>query len=295
MIFFNNETQIGVQPMYLCGCLKWLLELHKNNIVPGIVWNSQQTLLDHLTDKEWSHFFKQTDEIIVAVNAGSFRDINFHKWFLKYKPKYVEIYNSLSDSNKPRLGSDPFDDKVISLIRGQGSKIYIKQINANFQTDMDKLASRVDAVNVKNNKGAGSTSEQTLEQSIDWGKSKYKMPIIVSGGLGSRQDIQTAFDLGADAVLLGTLFAASEESNLAPETKLLMVERNSLDINLLTNENRRGLIKGNIIENDNGNMTKNLENLIKEGKDGIVYAGAGIDHIKKILPIKEIVQSILPK
>lgn len=286
---FENKHKIAVQPMYSCGCLLWLLEIFHNNITPGIVWTDQKNNIDYLSNKEWDSFFSVTNDILIGVNAKNFRNINFHKWLLNYKPKYLEIYNGLIPEAHLYIGNQKIDSSVLSLLKKIGTKIYIKNINTDTHQYSDNIINTVDALNVKNSKAAGHTSTQSLQESIEWAKNRYKKPIIASGGLASKEDITEAFNYGADAVMIGTLFAMAKESNLSEKSKQLFISKTSKDIKKYGVNNQSALGQGQIISDDNGNMEKNLHNLAVRGQDGIIFAGHGIDKINSEMTVQEIV------
>jgi NAD(P)H-dependent flavin oxidoreductase YrpB (nitropropane dioxygenase family) len=60
--------------------------------------------------------------------------------------------------------------------------------------------------------------------------SAVKIPVIAAGGLASKEDIQKAFNYGAAAVQLGTVFAASEESAAHEDFKRYYLQAKSDDI-----------------------------------------------------------------
>lgn len=55
-------------------------------------------------------------------------------------------------------------------------------------------------------------------------------PVIVAGGIFTRQDIRRFLDMGADGVQMGTRFLATEESSATPEYKRAVVDANEDDI-----------------------------------------------------------------
>jgi hypothetical protein len=89
---------------------------------------------------------------------------------------------------------------------------------------------------------------------------------------------------------LGSVFAMSTESNLSNEAKHLVLINQGKDIKQLGPDHRNGLNLGNVDNNDDNNLTKNLNNLSQHGNNGVVYVGKGIDSITSIQPIKEIVK-----
>ncbi|MBM3381178.1 MAG: nitronate monooxygenase [Betaproteobacteria bacterium] len=55
-------------------------------------------------------------------------------------------------------------------------------------------------------------------------RGKLNIPLIIAGGIGSGAAIAAALALGADAVQIGTMFAATEESSAHPNFKSAMLD-----------------------------------------------------------------------
>lgn len=288
-----------MQPMWSVGNLEWLLALHDNGIVPGIVYSLHSDHNHFLETNEWDKFFNHTNNVIIASNQVTFRDRRFHKFLLRYKPKYLEIYDAENrPDHPPGIGQDRIDYIVLDTILPKiGTKVYIKGINRGHDgltaIGQSDVINRVQAVNVKNNTAAGTTSDQTLKESILWAKRQFNVPIIASGGIGTKKDIEFALNLGADSVLIGTLFAAAEESNLSAEAKEMLLYKNSNDIAFHKQNNSNLLVKENITDGDDFNYSKNLMHTVRDGNNGILYAGKAIDHISAIKPVKDIVAELL--
>jgi len=286
--------------MWSVGNLAWLLALHRNGIVPGIVYNDNPDFNHFMNDNEWDSFFSHTNEIIIACNNQTFRQVQFHKFLMKYRPKYIEIYDSLNPNRPSGIGSMDIDYNVLeNLIPKIGSKVYAKAINAvagkTIDLKKDRVMSTLHGINVKNNTAAGSTSDQTLEESILWAKGKFDLPILASGGIGCKSEIEEAFGYGADAVLMGTLFAMAEESNLSQDAKEMLIKKQSQDLRIRKENYSNLIITGEICKDDDQNLSKNLMNRVRDGKDGIVYAGKAIDHINEIMPVKDLVDTYIKK
>ena len=99
--------------------------------------------------------------------------------------------------------------------------------------------------------------------------------------------------MGCIGVAIGTLFAASEESCISKETKLKMIESSSNEIKRLDSGAQQNAIIFSRIEEDDFNNTNSLNMGMKDPTNGHIFAGKGIDHIKSILPVKDIVQLLV--
>jgi hypothetical protein len=116
--------------------------------------------------------------------------------------------------------------------------------------------------------------------------------IIPSGGISTSEQVNYYMAHGAMAVGIGTLFAASEESPVSLETKLKIVDSTSEDLKRIGKLNHQGLLFKNI-ENDDNNNNQSLRQGMNNPSNGCIYAGAGIDSVTEILPVKEIVQRLV--
>jgi hypothetical protein len=290
MSFFNNKIQIGVQPMYGVGNLIWLLELVKNKIIPGYVWSKPNTS-STISDKEWKIFFNKTREIIISVNSHELRYNGFIEWIKEFKPKYVEICNGLTGEVK-EIGSQQGDIELLNVIKETGAKIFPKCLNNNSSEFINNIVQHVDGINVKNKDAAGYTSGQSLQESINWAK-KFNKPIIASGGITNKEDILTALSYGAESVMLGTVFACTIESNLSDTAKQLIINKNSQDIRRYGKFNQRALGHGELIDNDDGNMTNNYLNVSQNGQNGILFVGNSINKITKLQTIEEVAKKLI--
>jgi enoyl-[acyl-carrier protein] reductase II len=125
------------------------------------------------------------------------------------------------------------------------------------------------------------------------------VPIVVSGGISTRSQINEYLNLGAIAVSIGTMFAMSEESSIALSTKKVMIEKTSSDLSRMKISGMQGIICRDVDKNDNS--INPIDYRLQKGitgelDDGVIFAGIGIDQINEILPVQEIVRRlVLPK
>jgi len=142
------------------------------------------------------------------------------------------------------------------------------------------------------------------------------IPVIAAGGIIDAQDIKEAFDLGADGVQMGIRFAASLESNAAPNLKEVYVNAKREDIILIDspvglpgrairNEFSEKIIKGYDLSpqkcegclkrcKKNFCILDALENAQKGNlKEGLIFSGEYVEKIKEILPAGEIIRKLV--
>lgn len=159
-------------------------------------------------------------------------------------------------------------------------------------------------------------TDQSVRRLIPEIKSSVSIPVIAAGGIVDREDVREVLELGADGVQMGIRFAASEESNAADNLKQLYVDSHNEDIILI--KSPVGL-PGRAIHNAFTDRIGNdlsllpqkclgclkecarsfciLEALKKaqEGdlENGLIFSGEFIEKIREILPVKEIIRSVI--
>lgn len=143
-----------------------------------------------------------------------------------------------------------------------------------------------------------------------------KVPVIAAGGILTGHDIVEALSAGAAGVQMGTIFAASEESNASLLFKKLYIEAEEKDLTLIMspvglhgrairNEFVRKLetkapltpwkCKKCLKKCSNDFCILQVLDNAQKGilQEGLVFAGKKASQIKEILPVKEIIERLL--
>jgi hypothetical protein len=185
----------------------------------------------------------------------------------------------------------PLDHHLWPELSKQIDAIKVHGINVMFKTTGMLPSSNFDSIVLKGPQAAGRSfgGSASLEERYDTVKEKIGSKIIPSGGIGSPEQVKYFMDREAIAIGIGTLLAASEESCVSLETKQKIIDSSSVDIKLIGPLNCRGLLFSRL-DNDDENNSKSLYAGIKGTSSGCIYAGNGIDHITKIMPVKDIVE-----
>jgi nitronate monooxygenase len=225
-----------------------------------------------------------TNKILISVAIGDLLGKQFYNLVKKYNLENLEIIGN--DCSYPK----------------EEKELYLEYLSTPTLKLFPKVLGRarvnprlMHGIILKGKDGAGrSVQDINEDEELLSIKSQFpSLPIVMSGGIGSNKDIKKYMEMGCIGVAIGTLFAASEESCISKETKLKMIESSSNEIKRLDAGAQQNAIVFSRIEEDDFNNTNSLNMGMKDPTKGHIFAGKGIDHIKSILPVKDIVQLLV--
>jgi NAD(P)H-dependent flavin oxidoreductase YrpB (nitropropane dioxygenase family) len=151
---------------------------------------------------------------------------------------------------------------------------------------------------VKGKESAGTIrTEKSIDDLVGEIKSKYNKAVIAVGGIDSRTRIDQLISLGADAVGIGTLFAATVESCIHIDTKQKMISADNSDIKFIDIVDLPIGGKQKVLyfsEWDRTNDFTNRNGLYQSirGEGGHVYVGDAIGSVKAILTVDELIAKL---
>jgi len=163
-----------------------------------------------------------------------------------------------------------------------------------------------DAVCIMGLEGAGFKNPTTLTTlvSVPLAVRYVKIPVIAAGGIGDARGFLAALALGAEAVLLGTLFCAVKECPLSDRRKQALVEANPYDPiwrdPILTTPKPEDMEK--VIEKmSEGAFDEALQAIgeierfgIKDSSGAFHYAASSvIGFIDRVMTARELIESII--
>lgn len=295
--FFGCTYPIVAAPMNRVSDAKLSIACHNAGIFPSLSlysWQSRHSsdINEHIVDREIKTFQDATGSSKILISLSSvdlFKDsvikllLDNHIEFLEYiasdhPPKFftfIDRNKTVKQQMKERHG---VDFKIIT------KRLYSQNINSN----------AVDAIMYKTADGAGrgEPSANILDELEKFKNIYPTLPIIMSGGIGCADDVKKYMSLGCMAVCIGTLLAASEESSVSRETKLKMIEATVADISRTEVSNQSALIFSKLPDDDMNN-TYSLINGLASPDQGLVFAGKGINYVKEIKPVKDIIQELV--
>jgi hypothetical protein len=281
---FNSKYPIVAMPMNGVSDVNLAIIVSRAGAVPSLsIFNYYiNGRIDlNLIEKELKRFTDATgsSEIILSMLWEHFMATPVIDMLLRFNISFVELFVKPADQNEWLTLSTHID------------KMSVNGISVMFKTTSRIPDSDFDAIVLKGPLAAGRSfgGNWSLEKQYDIVKEKIGSKIIPSGGIGSPEQVKYFMDREAIAIGIGTLLAASEESCVSIETKQKIIDSSSVDIKLIGPLNCRGLLFSRL-DNDDDNNSKSLYAGINGTSSGCIYAGNGIDHITKIMPVKDIVE-----
>ena len=145
---------------------------------------------------------------------------------------------------------------------------------------------------LKGNEGAG-RGKESLSKLFDVVVKTY--PVIVSGGIGTAEQVKYYIDRGAWAVGIGTLFAASLESKVSDETKLKMIDAESVNIQNFKKGAKQNALIFKELDGDDYNHTLGISKGVQDPNQGHIFAGKSIDQVTSIRHVSEIIKELVSK
>jgi nitronate monooxygenase len=245
--------------------------------------------------------------------AGGARvGVGFITWSLARRPELLD----LALAHKPAAVMLSFGDPLpfAEKIRRAGAKL-ILQVQ-DIETTRQALAAKPDVLVAQGTEAGGHGGDRslfTLLQAVQ--TLNPAVPVLAAGGIADRRGFDAARALGADGVLVGTRFLASEESLAAPQAKKRVVAANG-DATLRTTvfDVVRGFdwpagFTGRALRNKFSDAWHGRERDLQEqlpqereryasaaeSKDfdtAVIFAGEAVNLIDSVLPARDIVSRI---
>ena len=209
-------------------------------------------------------------------------------------------------------------EETINEAHKAGVKVFCDVVNVEYAKKVEELGA--DAIIAVNKEAGGHAGPFSFEQLIPQLKEVCSIPVISAGGAGNGYEIKEMIELGADGVSVGSIFIASEESDVSTEYKEACVQYGKDDIVLTTklsgspctvintefvqkigtkqNGIEKFLSKNKRIKKWFKAFTffkgmKKLQNAAFSTTYKTVWcAGPSIEHVKSIRPISEMIDEI---
>lgn len=268
--------------------------------------------LNYRTDQELRaaiHDIKSASDKPFGVN------LIVNKSNLKYKSQLKTLLDLRVPYIITSLGSPK---EVIDQCKPLGIKVFCDVVDLKYALKVQSLgADAVIAVNDRAGGHAGAVAAQPLITTL---KEQLSIPIISAGGIAFGHEIKRVMDWGASGVSIGTIFIATNESDVSADYKQAMVDYGEKDIVKTTKLSGSALTvintpyvkelgtKANFLEwllNNNKTLKKYVKMLIafrgmkavEKAAFGATYksvwcAGPSIEHVKSIQPMHAVLEKL---
>ncbi len=305
----NISQPVIMAPMFLVSNVKMVkaaIDAGITGAIPALNFHKLKDLEDALIDL---NSLGKTYGINLVVNKSNYKLDRQLELCIKYRVPFI-----ITSLGSPK--------KVIQSCRPHGIKVFCDVSDMNYARKAAQY--KPDALIAVLNNAGGHHGKLSAEEFIPQLIKEFPtIPIISAGGVGDYNGINKMLDLGACGVSVGSIFIASEESNVSHEYKQACVDYGSKDIVSTTKISgvpctvintpyvqQMGL-KENWIEkflNKNKRFKKWLKmlvyrhgmSLLEKAAFSANYkkvwcAGPTIEFSNQILPVKEIVKKLTQK
>jgi len=304
--YFNSRYPIVEAAMNQVSDLPLALACWEAGITPSLVvsefvqfevteknYDRVNTLL-----KEFRHAAGSSD-LVFSIGVEHFFDRTLMRILKDHQVSHLEVYAI----NNPRDTLNDWERIKIKLGNNyttvmNGMLKYVSPMRVMYRRRNPEISLFDFAYCLKGSDSAGSSGDNYTTWELFQAQKKLtpSAVLIPYGGVGTAEQVRDYVNLGAAAVGVGTLFAASHESNLSPAAKQSMILAQSTT--RLPDTKQNALILGDLdtvvndkIADGDWNRERSLTTGIQgDGTVGHIYAGAGVKHITKIQSVKEIVE-----
>jgi len=243
--------------------------------------------------------------------AGTRVGIGFITWSLARRPQLLDLALEHQPAAVMLSFGDPFP--FAERIRRAGAKL-ILQVQ-DLETARQAIAAKPDVLVAQGTEAGGHGGDRSLFALLPAVKKITDLPVLAAGGIADRRGFEAALALGADGVLVGTRFLASDESLTAPQAKQRIVEADgdatvrTTVFDIVRGYDWPARFTGRALRNrfsaawhgrerelgQNLSAEKDRYAAAAEKRDfdtAVIYAGEAVNLIDSVLPAREIVRRI---
>lgn len=295
-----------VAPMFLVSNTKMIIAAIESGVTGAI------PALNYRTTEELRAAIQ---EIRQAVDGPMGINLIVNKSNFLYKDQLRVCCEEKVDFIITSLGSPR---ETIEMASQHGVKVFCDVVDEKYAKKVEELgADAIIAVNKEAGGHAGPTSYKELLPRL---KAACNIPVISAGGVGNGAEAHSMLEHGADGWSVGSLFIASEESDVSQEYKQACVDYGEKDIVMTTKLSGTPCTVINtpyvqkVGTRQNGferflNKNKRLKKWMKaltfvrgskrlqKAAFSATYktvwcAGPSIEHVKAIRPLKDIIEDL---
>ena len=302
----NIEFPLIVAPMFLVSNTKMIIAAIEGGVTGAI------PALNYRTTDELRNAIQ---EIRAAVDGPFGINLIVNKSNFLYKDQLKVCCEEKVDFIITSLGSPR---QTIEMAHQNGVLVFCDVVDEKYARKVEELgADAIIAVNKEAGGHAGPTSYKELLPRL---KQACKIPVISAGGVGNGEEAYSMLEHGADGWSVGSLFIASEESDVSQGYKQACVDYGEKDIVMTTKLSgtpctvintpyvQKVGTRQNAFErflNKNKRLKKWMKALtfvrgskrLQKAAFSTTYktvwcAGPSIEHVNAIRPIKDIIEDL---
>ena len=305
----NIKYPIIMAPMFLVSNTKMCIEAIKSGIAAAI------PSLNYRTNEEFRAAIK---EVKLVTKNGFGINLIVNKSNPKLKEHLQICLEEKVDFIITSLGNPK---EVINACKPLGIKVFCDVVDLHYAKKVEQLGA--DGVIAVNSSAGGHAGNLKAEELISLLKTYCKIPVISAGGVGNAQELMKKLEFGADGVSVGSLFIATEESDVTQEYKNACVDYSAKDIVMTTKlSGTPCTIINTPYVQQIGTKQSFLERILSSNKwlkkyiKGLIYyigmknlekaafgatyktlwcAGPSIENVHSIKPVRQIVQELTNK
>lgn len=210
------DYPIIMAPMFLISNTKMVIEALESGITAAI------PALNYRTDKAFRTAIK---EIKAKTDKPFGINLIVNKSNIKYPAQLKTCVEMGVDFIITSLGSP---EETIKQCKVKGIKVFCDVVDLRFAQKVADLGA--DAIIAVNAEAGGHAGNITQKELLPLLKSNFDIPIISAGGVATGRQLKDALELGAEAVSVGTLFIAAEESPVTDDYKNALIKYGAKDV-----------------------------------------------------------------
>lgn len=212
----NIDHPIIMAPMFLVSNVKMVVAASKAGITGCIPALNYRTIPE----------LKSAIEEIKANSEGPFGiNLIVNKSNFLYKDQLKACCELKVDYIITSLGSP---EETIDMAHKAGVQVFCDVVNLDYAKKVEALGA--DALIAVNKEAGGHFGPMSYKELLPLLTQNCNIPVISAGGVGTSLELNNMMSLGAAGVSVGSLFIASEESDVSPSYKEACVNYGAQDI-----------------------------------------------------------------
>jgi len=298
--FFNSKYPILAAPMNKVSYAEFALVQHQAGIFPSIMSYCYYKKIGSTFSLDFDTFIPALQEYVKLTGSP---DVLICVDYLDLSDELIKVLAKLQISHIAISGPDSNNNQKTQF--ADVGKVITQQLKCKrLSWYWGQQYRNSDGLLIKGKESGGRTSgldnndEYNTLSIMDRFKlvrNQYPTSVAIPmGGIGTSRQVKEYLELGATAVGIGTLLAASKESVLTPEVKNAMINATWNDIVTLDDRlKQNALVFSQVVSKDVNNTFSLTTGISSKADQGHIFAGAGIDYIKEIKPMKQIIEELM--